>query len=438
MDPPPSSTGRDLVPQRRRGVIAAGGTRTEAAMALRAVLRVSGGSDARDSEVASEQERDQPPPMTLAQRDMVDRQEAWNQERSALLEKLRAAADLMPGEYRHPWQSSVAWKHTPALVGGLSFDDRMDAAVAEARAKEAGDNEGDRLLAEGEPFPSQLLDAEDRGSSSSEEDNMFVKVGPVIDPLSDAEYRELQRRAALKGETLPDREYEVAWWKPDGRVATDKGRDLDELVARRVRERKEWERRGLGRKRKGALWEVDMEEEAERLLETEPGVVLGLDPERGIAEKMRELGIGEEGEAQAHVDVDDEPEICTAFGKVDWEGMRRAVGGKGRKTVRENRAARVVDRHLMFEGRNLTIYNRPDLEPVCEVTEEENSEEPIEIGEELDMNLEAARVRVPPCPCITPCTSEPRTLKPAPQTPNPLPNLTRNRKPSSPNPTSRV
>jgi hypothetical protein len=86
--------------------------------------------------------------------------------------------------------------------------------------------------------------------------------------MYDTEYRELQRRAADLEEPLPDREYEVAWFKPNGRIATDKvirldpkpqilpraldpklwrhltldqGRDLDELVARRVRERKAWE-----------------------------------------------------------------------------------------------------------------------------------------------------------------------------------------------------
>lgn len=52
-------------------------------------------------------------------------------------------------------------------------------------------------------------------------------MSPLIDPMYDSEYRELQRRAAEKGEPIQDREYEVAWFKPNGRVATDKVICLD-------------------------------------------------------------------------------------------------------------------------------------------------------------------------------------------------------------------
>jgi len=55
----------------------------------------------------------------------------------------------------------------------------------------------------------------------------FSKVSPLIDPMYDTEYRELQRRATDLEEPLPDREYEVAWFKPNGRIATDKVIRLD-------------------------------------------------------------------------------------------------------------------------------------------------------------------------------------------------------------------
>mmetsp|Transcript_23368 Transcript_23368/g.63118 ORF Transcript_23368/g.63118 Transcript_23368/m.63118 type:complete len:226 (-) Transcript_23368:88-765(-) len=168
-----------------------------------------------------------------------DEVQEWRQQHQATLQRLLAELEAQKEN------DASANSSDGQSAGGDDDDDQIIPPILRMSPCDIlGENKSldfDRPFA---GFNDSILDMEVGESTLEEEENLLVKTGEDISPYCDDEYEAMQKEAVENGgQPLPNRQYDVAWCEPDGRLVAGKCRNLDAFVQERKKKRRAWDKR---------------------------------------------------------------------------------------------------------------------------------------------------------------------------------------------------